>query len=77
VARKSGAELVDAARIALKNRQASTWAAELLRGAYERGHTVASLDRLIDQGPARTTRRAQDEDRIEVLGDVTITSLPK
>src|SRR5438477_68980 len=62
VLRESGAELVDAAWIALKHRHTFTWAAELLGRAYERGHTVASLERLIDQGPARTARCAQDEE---------------
>jgi len=62
VVRESGAELFDAAWIALKHRHTFTWAAELLGRAYERGHTVASLERLIDQGPARTASRAQDEE---------------
>src|SRR5882672_2260490 len=51
-----------AASIALKHRHTFTWAAELLGRAYERGHTVASLERLIDQGPARTASRSQDEE---------------
>src|SRR5207244_7104615 len=62
VARESDAELVRAAWIASKHRETFTWAAELLRRAYECGHTMASPDRLIDQGPARTARRAQDEE---------------